>query len=275
MREKIGIIGFGNMGRAIGERLKEKYQIYVFDKDKNKTKNLSGLNVAVDVADLVKIAQTLILAVKPQDFDIVLDGIKDGVQDKLIISIAAGISSGYIEKRLGKARVIRAMPNLPIKVGKGMTCLSKGRYAFSEDFNFAKELFNYLGKTMSIEENLMHAATAISGSGPGFHSALLKDKKKEEWESYSKNVFIPKLSKAAQGLGFSTEQATVLASSTTQGNLALLSITGLDPETLCIQVTSKGGTTEAGLKALQDNDKNLEEAVKAAVERSAELSKRE
>jgi pyrroline-5-carboxylate reductase len=272
MQKSIGIIGYGNMGSAIGQRLKSRYQIWAFDKDKNKTKNLSDIKIADNTADLVNRVNAVILAVKPQDFDTVLGDIKKHGKDKLIISIAAGITTRYIENKLDKIRVIRVMPNLPAKVTRGMIVLCKGNFASDIDLDFARQLFDYLGTTMFIEEDLMNAATAISGSGPGFFYNLIKDKPKADWQDYARIDFIPALSASAQKTGFSPEQAKLLARITTEGSIALLEETGLSPKELCSQVTSKGGTTEAGLRVLYGID-YLQDSVVAAMKRAEELSR--
>ena len=93
MQMIIGVIGYGNMGSAIGQRLKSGYQIWVFDQDQGKTQNLSDIKIADSLTDLVNRVNAVILAVKPQDFDTVLGTIKNYSNDKLIISIAAGIKS--------------------------------------------------------------------------------------------------------------------------------------------------------------------------------------
>jgi pyrroline-5-carboxylate reductase len=273
MNRKIGIIGYGNMGSAIAERIKAKYKIFVFDKDKNKIINLKGIEVANSNIDLVEKADVVILAVKPQDFDIVLEKIKDYIKEKLIVSIAAGISTDYIEKYLGEVRVVRVMPNLPAKVGEGMSCLWKGKYATNSDLDFAEELFRHLGQTLRIEENFMNIVTAISGSGPGYFYALIQNKTSKEWESYGEKVFMPSLCASAEKRGLAHEQAEILASATTSGSIALLQMTGLSPKELCNQVTSTGGTTEAGLKELKNDINNLDKAVEAALKRAEELSR--
>jgi pyrroline-5-carboxylate reductase len=272
MKENIGIIGYGNMGSAIGQRLKSKFQVWAFDKDKGKTENLSDIKIAGDILNLISAVIAVILSVKPQDFGEVLKEIKNDIDAKLVISIAAGISTGYIESRLGRVRVIRVMPNLPAKVGKGMICLCKGNFASEKDLDFAKELFDNLGETMLVEENLMNAVTAVSGSGPGYFYHLIQGKKKEEWEDYGRDVFVPKLSEAARGIGFNLAQAQLLAARTVEGSIALLEETGISPAELCRQVTSKGGTTEAGLRVLRGID-SLADTVSAALKRAEELSR--
>lgn len=268
----IGIIGYGNMGSAIAQQLKSEYQVWAFDKDRSKTKNLPDIKIAKDLADLVEEVSTVILAVKPQDFDDVLKEIKNYIDARVIISIAAGISTNYIENKLGEVPVIRVMPNLPAKVGKGIACLCKGNFASNSDLELAKELFDNLGKTLLVEEALMNAVTAVSGSGPGYFYHLIQGKRKQEWEDYGRNVFAPKLSEAARRIGFTPAQAQVLAQTTAEGSIALLKESGLAPEVLCKQVTSKGGTTEAGLRVLRDID-SLTDAVLAALKRAEDLAR--
>ena len=279
MMKKIGIIGFGNMGSAIAEQLKADYPVICFDKENAKTKGLSEIKVAERLEDLVKSAEVIILAVKPQDFDAILTQMKGLVQDKLIISIAAGVTTKYIENELGFARVVRTMPNIAAKIGQGVTCLSKGAFATEEDFDFAENLFDYLGETKRIDESMMFAATAVSGSGPGFCFALSRIQhidagNIERFREFLKTTFIPQLIKAAEGVGFNSEDAEFLAVTTGNSCESLLMQTKLSPEELCKQVTSKGGTTEAGLKVL-NNGGSLADAVQAAKKRAEELSNKE
>jgi len=260
--KKIGIIGYGNMGSAIAERIKSAYDVVVFDKDINKTRNLSGIRIAMDIISLVKRVDVMVLAVKPQDFDTLLKEIKDYAKDKLVISIAAGITTSYIETRLQKARVVRAMPNLPAKIGKGMICLCKGKFTDGEDLNFTNKLFSLLGKTLIIEENLMNACTAISGSGPVYVCNYLEAEK----EGFSNDF-----QKAAKSVGFNAKQSAFLVNTTFSGTVEFLKETKISPSELKRQVASKGGTTEAALEVLH-NGGSLVDAVKAAVKRARELS---
>ncbi|MFH1198628.1 MAG: pyrroline-5-carboxylate reductase [Candidatus Omnitrophota bacterium] len=268
MNKKIGIIGFGNMGSSIAEQLKDNYQIFVFDKEAVKSKDAQGVCVCSDVVSLVKKSDVLILAVKPQDFvgngrdRSLLHEIKDHVKDKLIISIAAGITTGYIEKALGAARVVRAMPNMPLRVGSGITCLTQGKFASQEDFDFAKGLFEYMGETLCLEESMMNAATAVSGSGPAYVSHFI-DK--------DKSSFLKDFQAAAEALGFNPDDAKALVKSTYEGTISFLNKTKIAPQELIKQVTSKGGTTEAAFIVLNKGG-SLVEAVKAAHARAKELS---
>jgi pyrroline-5-carboxylate reductase len=133
INKKVGIIGFGNMGSAIAERIKSEYKVFVFDKDKERTTNLSGISVAENITDLLHKVDTVILAVKPQDIEALLKEIKDKVNNQLVISIAAGITTKYIEKILGMVRVIRVMPNIGVIVGKSIYYICKGEFAKEKD----------------------------------------------------------------------------------------------------------------------------------------------
>lgn len=277
MEKKIGIIGFGNMGRAIGEQLKADYKICCFDKDTSKISGLLDMQVFSNIQELVKKVDVVLLAVKPQDFCALLNEIKPLIKDQLLISIAAGISTSFIEDILGIVRVIRAMPNMPAKIGQGITCLSRGRFASEQDFDFSENIFVYLGETIRIEECLMNAATAISGSGPGYFYDLLESENIDasnanEVKEFARREFIPRLKQAAKAIGFKEEDADILAVSSGNGSFALLTKTKLSPVELKKQIASKGGTTEAALEVLHKGG-SLEEAVKAALKRAEELSK--
>ncbi|MFH0828353.1 MAG: pyrroline-5-carboxylate reductase, partial [Candidatus Omnitrophota bacterium] len=265
---KIGILGYGNMGSAIAGRLKDKHQLYIFDKDAGKANNVSIATIAVSIPDLLDKSEVVILAVKPQDFAPVLIEIKKNIGQQLFVSIAAGITTAGIETLLGEAKVVRAMPNLPVKAGKGMTCLARGKYASEINLSFAREIFDLTGKTLVVGENMMNAVTAISGSGPGFLYEFLSHLPAAEWDKFIQERFIPAFSGAARKVGFSDGQARLLAETTAYGSLALLKESQSPPEVLRRQVTSKGGTTEAGLAILDGKIENLESAVRAALKRA-------
>lgn len=272
-KKKIGIIGFGNMGSAIAKRIKRKYRVYVFDKDKNKIQNFPGINIADNAKDLVNKTEIIILAVKPQDLDSVLDEIKDNVQDKLIVSIAAGITAGYIEKILGLARVIRVMPNIGVIVGKGVSFICKGNFAKENDLRLSRKLFNSVGKSFVIPEDLMNAATAVGGSGPGFWGYLFDKQPKEEWDKYKIEHFIPEFTSAGISVGLDKKMAKLTGALVTVGSYATVCALHIAPLELAKKVASKGGTTEAGLEELEKGG-TLTDAVKAALKRAEELSKR-
>lgn len=272
MARRIGIIGFGNMGSAIAASIKDNYPVYCFDKDKNKIANTPCTGVFDSALNLVDGVDTVILSVKPQDFKNILGEIKASghLADKLFISIAAGITTEYIQEFLGVVRVIRVMPNMAIKVGQGMSCLSKGKYATLDDFDFAQDLFEFMGEILEIEEKQMDAATAISGSGPGFFYYLSEAKQIGEMKKMADD-FSLSLSEAAVTAGFSPRIASLLAETTVQGSLAYLEKTKLSCLEARQQIASRGGTTEAGLEVLQRGG-SLTEAVSAAIKRAREIS---
>lgn len=276
MKMKIGIIGFGNMGSAIAQRIKKEYEVWVFDKKEIKrTSSLFRINVAKTISELIeRSGGRLILAVKPQDVDSVLEEIKFQKIHSLT-SIAAGISLNYLKKRLGQVHVLRAMPNLPIKVGKGVICMAQESLDADDRLLLAIGSYDSLGRIFYIPEDMMDAATAVSGSGPGFFFALVEGIPQQEWERFAKEIFAPYLSDAALAVGFDKEMAQELAMETAIGSLALLQQSPLNREALRMQVTSRGGTTQAGLEVLQGKIENLTEAVKAAFNRAEELSRKE
>ena len=260
----VGIIGAGNMGGAIAGALAEAgMQACIYDIDSTRclslSKKYSNLVVLQGEAGLIVESNILIIAVKPQIIDPLLDDIAEcGNKDKLIISIAAGITTNYIESKLPfQAKVIRCMPNLPVKVGKGITALCKGANASDEDLLHAIDLFGRMGKILKIEESEMDKITAVSGSGPGYIYHLLAI-----------------LQRSVQKLGFSQEQAKDLVMGVVKGSVELI-----EPEDefsdLSAMVCSKGGTTEAGISAFKDSDlENIfDEVLNRAHKRAKDLSK--
>jgi pyrroline-5-carboxylate reductase len=211
--------------------------------------------------------------VKPQDFENLLKEIKDYAKTKLVMSIAAGITTDYIEKCLTKARIIRIMPNLPLKVNKGMICICKGKTANEKDLTFAKQLFKSMGEVLILEEKMMDAATAISGSGPGYLYDFCENKNVKDIRKYAREFFIPQLIASARNIGFSSQEAEMLATFTAEGSIFFLEKAKLSPAEAKKQVASKGGTTEAALEILHKGG-SLAEAVKAACRRAQELSRR-
>jgi len=259
--------------------VRSSFEVCVFDKDKQKLPQQAdnqGLKTETLIVDLVKNSDVLMLAVKPQDFDIVLDEIKSFIKDKLVISIAAGITTGYIEKILNGARVIRAMPNMAVKIQAAETGLAKGRYANDEDLVLAKDLFELLGKVWLVKEEMIDSVTAISGSGPAY---IFYDMEINKLDPLTipvelKNEYVQKLKQAAFEVGFNPKMALDLAICTTASSIQLLIKTGHSPAELRKMITSAGGTTEAALKVLSGNG-SWSEAAQAARKRAQELSRKE
>lgn len=262
MKTKIAIIGGGNMGSAIIAGITKKYAVSVCEQDRERCQWLKRkYKVAVgDLETVVKNARVIVLAVKPQSFDGVLKAIQPHVaKNKLIISIAAGITCKYIEKRLGfQAHVVRTMPNLPVQVGKGMTGICSGQAAVSSDLILARRLFNCIGKSIVVDEKWMDAITAVSGSGPAYVF-----------------LFIEYLSKAAESLGLDKNLSHELVLQTVRGSLDLLEHQNEEAGVLRKRVTSKGGTTQAAMDTFKKHklEKIFQSALGAAKKRAKELSK--
>lgn len=273
-RKKIGIIGAGNMGSAIAERIKRKYRLFIFDKDKDKINRIGGIELSQGNAVLVEKSDVIILAVKPQDFDFVLGEIKNYCEDKLFVSIAAGIATNYIEKQLGGARVVRVMPNIPARIGKGVSCLCKGKFSREADLKFVKKIFSNLGETLILKEEMMDAATAIFGSGPGYFYYFL-EANSIDYRNIPKDKikgFINELTDTAVLKGFNRNEAVFAVKAMVEGSGSLLAKLNLTPAELKKQVASKGGTTEAALEVLEKGG-TLAQAVEAAEKKSKELSR--
>jgi len=263
------------MGQAIAERINPNYAVRVFEKDKAKTKDLIGIGQAANILQLVKQSQVIILAIKPQDFEPALAQIKGNLRNKLVISIAAGITTEYIQKVLGKVRLVRVMPNLAVKVGRSTTSICKGAFAADADLKFTARLFEYLGKVFIFPEELMDAATAISGSGPAyiFYDMEINHRDPAKLSEANEEAYIRKLSEAALKVGFDPEIAEDLAISTTASSISLSAQGGKTPAQLRQMVTSPGGTTEAALKVITAGG-SWSQAALAAKQRARELSKK-
>ncbi|MCK9572085.1 MAG: pyrroline-5-carboxylate reductase [Candidatus Omnitrophica bacterium] len=269
---RVGIIGFGNMGQAIAGRIKTNYALSIFEKDKSKIAGLRDIFICSCLSQLSESCEVIILAIKPQDFEPALKDLNSFASGKLFISIAAGITTAYIEKYLPKARLIRVMPNLAATIGEAETCLAKGKYALDNDMHLARRIFDLVGKTWIMPEDLINAATAISGSGPayifydlesrGIDGSHLPEGLIEE--------YIQRLTEAARSVGFDEQTALELATSTTYSSIHLASCD--DPAELRKKVTSKAGTTAAALKILSAGGSWVL-AAGAAIKRAEELSR--
>lgn len=201
-------------------------------------------------------AATVIVAVKPQMWREVATAAAPHLsQDAVIISIAAGVSIAALEEVFGERDIARVMPTTAVAIGQGTASI-----AANSDFarQRAHDLFDTIANTVDIEdEDLMHAATAVSGSGPAYLYA-----------------FVEALEAAAIEAGFAPDAAATLARSTIAGAAQLMAMSEASPADLRAQVTSPGGTTQAALEVLMAEDglgDLLNDAVAAAVKRSREL----
>ena len=260
--QRIGIIGGGNMGEAIIAGSFKKYFIRVSEQDIVRQKYLkkSYQLHCDDLRTLAKSSEVIILAVKPQDIEGVLKELKNYLtKDKLVISIAAGITTAYIEGLLGgKIRVIRTMPNLPAVIGQATTVICKGRLATQSDVGLAVKIFNNIGKTFLLNEDLIDVVTAVSGSGPAYVF-----------------LFMEYLIEAAKSLGLNEGLAGTIVKNTFLGSINLLIQRNENPALLRAKVTSKGGTTQAALDVFYRNKLKqiFLKALRAAKQRAQQLSR--
>lgn len=267
--QKIGFIGAGNMAGAIIRGLLEAKrvtadQIVASDVVEEKRQQIHlrhGIQTVAEGRDVGLKASVLILAVKPQDMEAALEGIAASVdQTKTIISIVAGITIAFIAERLPVgARVIRVMPNAPALVLAGAAGIAKGEHATAEDLRIVEAIFSAVGRVVVVEEEHLDAVTGLSGSGPAYVF-----------------LFVEALADAGVKVGLARDVAGLLAAQTVLGAAKMVLDGGRHPAELKDMVTSSGGTTIAGLYALERGGFRgiLMEAVEAATNRSRELGRR-
>ncbi len=262
MKKTIGIIGGGNMGAAIIGGIAKKYSVAVCEQDKGRCQLLKR-KFKIVIQDLPTILAKnciIILAIKPQGFDSLLAEMREHITERhLIVSIAAGISTRYMEKRLwNKSKVIRSMPNFPAQIGEGMTAICKGREVNRTDLSLVCKIFDHVGKTVIVDEKWMNAVTAVSGSGPAYIF-----------------LFMECFMKAARSLGLKESLSRELVIQTLRGSLDLLENQEEDAGVLRERVTSKGGTTQAAMDVFKKGsfEKIFKDALKAAAKRAKELEK--
>ena len=249
------------MGEALIKGLYAKHSVHVCETNAQRVKYLKGKYKGIVLGDLkvVEAASVIVLAVKPQDMEQVLKQVSVG-NNKLFISIAAGLTTKFFEKHLGgKVKVVRAMPNMPALIGEGMTAICKGRFATTIDINEAAQILESIGAVLEVQEKYMDVITAVSGSGPAYVFLFI-----EQWIA------------AARVLGLSEKDAEFLVYKTLIGSTHLWDKTGFTASDLRAKVTSKGGTTQAAMDVfLKDNifGKLMKVGMAAAKKRAKELAK--
>lgn len=266
-RLKIGIIGCGNMGISFVQGLVEKsvypQQIYAYDTDSKRISALKkdvNFRAAKSSRQIASISDVIILAVKPQMIDAVLDEIGLATpKTAVIISIAAGVPLKRIEKSFKeRVAVVRVMPNMPAQVREGMSAYCPGRNVAQGQIKVVEAILKAIGDVVQVKESAMDLVTAISGSGPAYFFLLSE-----------------KMIEAACELGLTARVAKRLVYQTALGSAKAMNSRDEDPDVLINRVASKGGTTEAALKIFRKKGfgKVVYEAVQAASQRSRALSR--
>lgn len=266
--KRVGFVGAGNMGEALVRGLLEASlvapdQILVADVRRDHLDALAaryGIAARAGNAALVRDVDVVVLAVKPQTMAAVLAEIAPAVTDRhLLLSIAAGVSTAAIRAGLGRdARIIRVMPNTPALVLAGAAALARARGLEADDLATAEEIFAAVGRVVVVEEDLMDAVTGLSGSGPAYVA-----------------IVVEALADGGVKMGLDRATAMTLATSTVLGAARLLAETGMHPGALKDMVSSPGGTTIAGISALEEGGvrATFMRAVERATLRSRELGR--
>ena len=260
---KIGFIGAGNMGQALaggilqaGVAKKESIRMSDIDMEKLKTieKSLEIKGITGN-SEIAEWADTIVLAVKPGIVSSVLKEITSSLNPlNLLISIAAGVKIADIEKFTGEIPVVRAMPNTPALINQGATAIARGSSATQLHMEKASSIFSAVGIVVSVDEAFMDAVTALSGSGPAYVFFMAEV-----------------MEEAARRMNLPPEVAQKLVRGTILGSAKMLAEVGADPAALRKKVTSPGGTTEAALRFLGEN--NFREALIGAIDEAASRSK--
>ncbi|HEY2406524.1 MAG TPA: pyrroline-5-carboxylate reductase [Polyangiaceae bacterium] len=264
--KRIGMLGAGNMAGALirgllASKTVRAEQLRASDVRSDHLQELEqrhGIKTHVDNAELVAWANVVVLAVKPQVIDRVLDQLAGAfTSDTLVISVAAGVPIRALEARLpAGARVIRTMPNTAAIALAGATGIAAGSRATTEDIALTRGLFDAVGRSVVLDEYLLDAVTGLSGSGPAYIMLIIEA-----------------LADGGVKVGLHRDTALLLAAQTVYGSAKLLLETGEHPGKLKDMVTSPAGTAISGLHTLESGGlrRTLIDAVDAATRRSVEL----
>jgi pyrroline-5-carboxylate reductase len=264
---KLGFLGAGKMAAALAQGVVKSgafagEKILVSDVHRPVAEALAGALggvVAEGNEDLAARADAVVLAVKPVDAIAALTELRGVLEARLVISIVAGLSSRQIADAAGaQARIVRVMPNTPALVGKGAAAYALGPGATEIDAALVETIFGAVGVVVRVREDLLDVVTGLSGSGPAFVYTVIEA-----------------LADGGVLMGLPRDLALKLASQTVAGAAEMVSSTGQHPSVLRDQVTSPGGTTIAGLEAIEAAGLRsaLIAAVRAATERSRELGR--
>ncbi len=265
---RVLVIGAGNMGLTYSHgmaksSLLNRHNLMIFDKSPELITSISQIeyfDVYDDIEKCLPQADVIFLAVKPYHSEALFNEIKHLVNDdQIIVSIMAGVTIETIRKSLKIKKIVRAMPNLPAQVGKGVTSYTESKEVTRIELLMIRNLLDTTGESIRVEnENYIDASTGISGSGPAYVF-----------------YFMQSMLEAALKMGFSKNDSKILVSQTFLGAVELFDQSDLSPESWMDRVASKGGTTRAALDSMEDNNVKelIKEAAYAAFDRAVELGK--
>lgn len=263
---KIGFVGCGNMATAIikgiiKKQIIEEENIMASAKTKTTLERVQrelGIKVSMDNSEVVKNSDIVVLAVKPQYYQEVIEQIKDTVSDdQIIISIAPGKTLAWLQDCFGKSvKLVRTMPNTPALVGEGMTGACRNKYVTDEDYATVLQILGSFGEVETIPENLMDVCVSVSGSSPAYIYILIEA-----------------MADGAVADGMPRAQAYKFAAQSVLGSAKMVLETGKHPGELKDQVCSPGGTTMEAVRVLEEKGfrSSVIEAMKACVRKARGL----
>lgn len=265
---KVLVIGAGNMGLTYSEGMSKspllnKHKLRIYDTDPKKIETLRenpAFNVFDNLEDCLPQSDLVFIAVKPYHSDDLFSKMKTMLNNQqIIVSLMAGVTIQSIKDRLNTTKVIRTMPNLPAQVGKGVTSYTESKDVSKIELLMVRNLLDTTGTSIHVKtENFIDASTGISGSGPAYVF-----------------YFMQSMLEAALKMGFSEYDSKVLVSSTFEGAIELFNQNDISPKKWIDRVASKGGTTQAAIDSMEDNNVKqlIQDAAYAAFNRAIEMGK--
>lgn len=263
-RRSVAIIGVGAMGEALASGLLSagwgpgELSLCVRRVERaDELENRTGCRATLDPAEAISGRDVIVIGVKPRDVEALLKELAGLVTSgQTVVSLAAGVTTSTYQKHLGSVPIVRAMPNTPALVREGVTGIAPGDHAGVDDLEAAKQVLGAVGAVRAMDESLLDAVTAVSGTGPAYVFLLAEA-----------------LTEAAMREGLSRDIAESFVHQTIRGAGHLLTDTSRSPAELRYAVTSPGGTTAAAIHVLEEKGFRavVEDAVRAAAERAHEL----
>ncbi|MBU2939248.1 pyrroline-5-carboxylate reductase [Lacinutrix sp. C3R15] len=263
---KVLVIGAGNMGLTYSEGMAKSpllgsQNLMIFDTDPEKITTLSKqpqFTVFDNLENCLPKADIIFIAVKPYHSEALFKNMKPFINEQqLFVSLMAGVTIQTIAQQLGAKKIVRAMPNLPAKVGKGVTSYTDSEAVSKVELIMVRNLLSTTGTSIYVKtEKFIDASTGISGSGPAYVF-----------------YFMQSMMDAALKMGFSDYDSKVLVSNTFEGAIELFNQSDISPESWINRVASKGGTTQAAIDSMDDNNVKqlIQDAAYAAFDRAVEL----
>lgn len=263
---KVLVIGAGNMGLTYSEGMAKspllnRKNLMIYDVSKkllDKLNEVSYYDVFENLEDCLPDADVVFVAVKPYHSEDLFTKMKPMLNDQqIIVSLMAGVTIENIQNGLSVQKVVRTMPNLPAKVGKGVTSYTESKEVSRVELLMIRNLLDTTGQSIRVkDEDFINKSTGISGSGPAYIF-----------------YFMASMLDAAKKMGFSDNDSKILVSNTFEGAVHLFNESDLTPEKWMDMVASKGGTTRAALDSMDDNNVKqlIQDAAYAAFDRAVEL----